>query len=142
MRPSQIHKDYTVHSAEDPASQDVIGQFRRVFGEEFDEYLALCEHATNIVLTHTNGANLCIWGPSEAIDMNKGYAISRYLPNAVPIADDGNCRVLFYWDGNFGKGLYLCDMGTLITEEVCFVAKNLEALLRNSLGVDKLLTSS
>jgi hypothetical protein len=116
------------------ASQDCLETLRERYVDIPEEYLRLMEKASELELS-IRGRYLRIWAPSGCIDQDEGYGISRRMPGAILIGDNGGGRVLFYWDGPKGHGLYSAGYGDLDPDDARWVACTLEAVLCEGHGV-------
>lgn len=76
--------------------------------------------------------------PDTCAEMDDGYEISKRLSGAIPIGDDGGGRVLLFFDGKSGPGLYRAGYGDLDPEDAEWVAGDLEALLSTGTGMENL----
>jgi len=102
------------------------------------DHLQLLREATEIELQLPRSKYVRIWGPADCIDQDEGYGISRRMPGAIPIGDDGGGSVLFYLDGKEGFGLYRVGYGNLDAEDAIRVAPSLTEFLCNGVGFNML----
>jgi hypothetical protein len=100
------------------------------------EYLQLIGEVTELELEYTTGQYIRIWGPEGCFEMDSGYDISKYIPGAIPIGDDGGGRVIFYLQDKKPPGLYHVGYGNLDANDAVYLAPNLTALLRDAIGID------
>ena len=132
---SKLHSSFTILATESPASSNEIAQLKVRFPEFPSEFVTLVEQATELELQHKDGQYIRIWGPEGCIDQDEGYEISRQMPGAVPIGDDGGGRVIVYLKGAQGFGLYFAGYGDLDSEDATWVSSTLEELLCEEKGV-------
>lgn len=126
---NKISKSFQVLAKGPPASHDQVAAMMNYFGSIPKEYVDLVLEATAIELEHRNGQYVRIWGPTTCMDMDEGYGIRQWIPEAFPIGDDGGGRIIFYADGNRGSGLYHVGYGALDLDEAIWIAPTLTDLL-------------
>lgn len=119
------------------ASRRELGALRKRFPATPDEYFFLCKQMTEIELNFVD-RYLRIWAPARVLELDEGYGISKALPGAVPIGDDGGGTALIYFTGADGFGLYAVDFGATFEDETKFLARSLEELLTTGRGLDRL----
>ena len=118
-------------------TSEEIDSLRAKFTEIPDEYEELSRDASEIELDF-DGKYLRIWHPQTSKEMDEGYGISTRLPGAIAIGDDGGGRVLLYFNGKNGPGLYRIGYGDLDPEDAVWVAESLKELLSTGSGMDNL----
>jgi hypothetical protein len=91
---------------------------------------------TSILLLRNLHGQLRIWGPEKAMGMDEAYGVSRAMPGAVPIGDDGGGQLLIHGRGDRGAGLYLVETGALAFEDGEWIAPDLTALLERGEGAE------
>ena len=133
-----FHKTIKVLASLPAATPQQLRAVKNKFPDIPDEYIRLMSQATEIELGLPNDRYLRIWEPGGCIDMDEGYSISRSMPDAIPIGDDGGGRVIFYAVGSNGFGLYRVGFGVLDLEGATWIAPNLEALLYRGVGIDRI----
>jgi hypothetical protein len=111
-----------------PATDAALRKLRERFPMVPNEYLEFSKEATEVELEY-QGHYLRIWHPDDCLEMDDAYDISARLPSAIPIGDDGGERVILYFDGNKGRGLYRVGYGDLDPGDAVWVAPSLYALL-------------
>lgn len=133
-----LHQSYQLLAKGSPATQEQIDTAVAHFGSLPREFVDLIGEATEVEIKHRNGQYIRIWGPRGCIDMDEGYGIGKWIPGAIPIGDDGGCRVLFYAHGNRGYGLYDVGYGNLDMNDAIWIAATLAELLMNAKGLETL----
>jgi hypothetical protein len=78
-----------------------------------DDYISLIREATEFELETSDGVYLRIWAPFDCLDVETGHSISKYLPGAIPIGDDGGDDIFFYWNGARDHGTSIDQCGRL-----------------------------
>jgi hypothetical protein len=99
------------------------------------DYREIAEDLTEYELKHAAGQYFRIWAPVAVLEMDRAHQVSRRIPGAVPIGDDGGDRVVLYLHGNEGFGLYRAGFGALDPDEVRFIASSLTDVLTRGAGV-------
>jgi hypothetical protein len=137
MRLSDINPAFQVTAKQAPASVPDLARMRKGFPQVPEEYLSLIQEATAIEL-RCEPRYLRIWHPDTCLDHADGYQMSRWLPGSVPIGDDGGGRVLMYFDGTKGWGLYRVSYGYLDPKGAVWVSASLTRLLVEKDGLENL----
>lgn len=99
------------------------------------DYRKIAEHLTEYELKHASGQYFRIWPPTAVLEMDEAHHISRRIPGAMPVGDDGGDRVVLYWHGPEGFGLYRVGFGALDPDDVQYIAASLTDVLRHGAGV-------
>ena len=68
--------------------------------------------------------------------MDEGYGIQKRIPGAFPIGDNGGGHLIFYQDGEHGRGLYQVGYGDLDGADAVFVAVSLTDTLTKATGIE------
>lgn len=132
---SSLDKGFKILARQPAASSTQVAQLKGRYPSVPDEYVTLVGEATDIELQHQHGQYLRIWGPFWCMDMDDGHEISKWIPGAIPIGDDGGGKAICYMNGKKGFGLYHVGYGCLDVEEAIFVASSLSALLEQAVGI-------
>ena len=120
-----------------PAKEHDLAAFKMRFPAVPEEYAELMRDASEIELA-CGSHYLRIWHPETCVEMDEAYEISQRLPGSIPIGDDGGGRVLLYFNGTRGGGLYRVGYGDLEPEETVWVAASLKDLLSDRMGIENL----
>jgi hypothetical protein len=131
-----LDKSFIVLASQSPANDRQIATLVAAYPAVPNEYILLVKEATEIELQRDGSQYLRIWGPDGCIEMDTAYDISKRMPGAIPIGDDGGGRVLFYMDGKKGFGLYHVGYGDLDADNAVFAGPSLSALLGRGMGMD------
>ena len=130
-----VGPDYRVLAHRPAADPADVRRMVRHFGSAPDDYLRLIVNGTEIELEHRSGQYVRVWGPGGCMELDEAYRIREQMPGAVPIGDDGG-RILLYFLGDRGWGLYLAGWGNLGREDAVWVGPSLERLLRHGEGIE------
>jgi hypothetical protein len=133
-----LHRDWVVMASGPPAEDRQIALLQSTFPSVPAEYVELVRTATEVELKGKGKKYLRIWGPQGCLEMDEGYGISRRIPGAIPIGDNGGNQAVFYLNGHHGSGLYRVGFGNLDAEDAVFIAPSLQELLREGFGLDSL----
>ena len=123
---------------EDPAEPSAVDRVSNKFRLLPEEYKKLVRSATEIEIELENKSYFRLWGPLGCLEMDEAYSISKHLPGAVPIGDNGGGYVVFYCDGAMGWGLYCNAYGNLDPNDSIWISRSLELLLGEQDGADRL----
>lgn len=134
---SNIDSSFKILSEHHPATRNQINALTTHFGSLPEEYVDLVLQATEIELQHKDGHYIRIWGPMGCIEMDEGYGISRRIPGAIPIGDDGGGHVIIYANGRRGHGLYHVSYGNLNADDAIWIAPTLTDLIWNATGISE-----
>jgi len=99
------------------------------------DYREIAETLTEYELKHAAGQYFRIWAPVAVLEMDQAHQVSRRIPGATPIGDDGGDRVVLYLHGDEGFGLYRAGFGALDADEVRYIASSLTDVLTRGAGV-------
>lgn len=132
---SHLHQSFVVLASEPKAESDLIASVQERFPNVPDEYIKLVGEVTELELQHANGQYLRIWGPSGCLDQDDGYGISKRIPGAIPIGDDGGGHVILFLHGHHGFGLYHVGYGDIDAEDAIWIAESLNELLTEGKGI-------
>jgi len=138
MKLSDINPLFRILAKEPNADEAEIFQMQARFGVVKEEYRELIREATDVELQHKDGYYFRIWGPLTCIDMDEGYKIGEWIPGAVPIGDNGGGKVVFYFNGLRGSGLYIVGFGDLVADDAVWICSSLDELLGACSGVETL----
>lgn len=130
-----LGKEWTIVDMRPRGSMADLANLRSRFTTIPPEYLGIASDMTEYNLKHSGGQYLRIWPPATLLEMDTAHHISRRLPGAIPIGDDGGDQVILYIRGGQGFGLYRVPFGALDYDELHFVAPTLMELLADSIGV-------
>lgn len=131
-----INSTFTILANEPPADKTSVSALIDAYKEVPDEYLNLVAELTELELEHENGTYLRIWSPDGCLDQDEGYEVSKRIPGAIPIGDDGGGRILVYMNGAHGDGLYCVGYGDIARDDATFVSNNLTELLKDGIGIE------
>ena len=109
------------HSTEIAAMRRRYPGLPRVFIELFAE-------ATEIELSY-RGKYLRFYGPTGCAEMDDAYGISKLIPGAIPVGDNGGGESIIVIPQGSAAGLHRVGYGALTPEDLLFVAPTLESLL-------------
>ena len=90
--------------------------------------MALFREATEIELSY-KGTYLRLYGPGGCEDMDDAYNISKHIPGAITVGDNGGGEAIVVVAKDSVPGIYRVCYGALSPEDLCFVAASLESLL-------------
>ena len=121
-----------------PATEAQIKEISARYPSLPPEYVELTRVATEIEVEFENGRYLRVWGPSGCLEMDEAYMVSAQIIDSIPVGDDGGGHVLYYHNGKAGWGLYCNGYGDLDPDSAVWIAENLEQLLRNHEGPERL----
>ena len=93
------------------------------------ELVALLEDRSDLEFQYGEAGYLRVWAARRCAEFFNGYRFAFYLPNAIPVGDNGRGRVLVYASGDHGPGVYLASLADLDPEELLWIAPDLEAKL-------------
>jgi hypothetical protein len=113
-----------------------VDQFKSTFPSAPQDLIELAAEVSDLEIETEFGQYLRIWGAKGSVDMDAGYQISRYIPGAIPIGDDGGGRVIFVADGLEGRGLYHVGFGNLCLADAVWIAPTVSAFLCDAVGID------
>lgn len=133
---ASLNQRFRLLAKEKPAAATEASRLSRRFPSVPNEYIELVGEATELEVQHDNGQYLRIWGPIGCIEMDDAYGISKAIAGAIPIGDDGGGKVIFYYEGKQGFGLYHVGFGNLSSGDCVFTAPSLVDLLENAVGVN------
>ncbi len=130
-----INSSFKLLAKGPPATQEQIDAAVRYFGSLPQEFIDLIREATDVELQHQDGQYLRFWGPVGSVEMDEANEIRKYMPECLPIGDDGGGHVIFYAKGDFGEGLYHVGFGNLGMEDAVWIADTLGGVLANAKGI-------
>ena len=90
-------------------------------------FVKLLAEATEIEISY-KGKYLRLYGPARCIEMNDAYEISKRIPGAIPVGDNGGGEAMIFLPRP-ERGIYRVGYGSLALEDAEFVAQSLEDLL-------------
>jgi hypothetical protein len=131
-----LSKGFTVLASGPAAKAGQLKELKGHYPDIPDEYLHVIDEVTELELRHSSGQYLRIWGPNGCAEMDRAYGISKRIPGAISIGDDGGGQVIFYMNGGSGFGLYHVGYGDLDTDDAVFIAFSLSDLLEHAIGID------
>lgn len=133
----KLNPAFRVWSHEPAATAEQVADLERHFGHVPDECRDLVAEVTEIELEQESGQYLRIWSPEGCIEMDIGYGIRKYIPDAFPVGDDGGGRFIFYHEGRNGYGLYATGLGNIDGDGAIWITTGLSVLLKDD-GIDKI----
>jgi hypothetical protein len=133
---SEIHQSFRVLAKRPEAAVGEITAIIERFPRIPSDYLRLIASVTELELEHECGQYLRIWSPAGCFDQDDGYDISKRIPGAIPIGDDGGGHVIMYMEGCNGFGLYHVGYGNLDAEAAVWIAPTLTEFLTSAAGLD------
>ena len=101
-----------------------------------DDYKELMSNSLEIEISTCNNKYVRIWGAQRCIEMNRAYFIQNWIESSLAIADDGNCNMFIYANGNKGAGLYIVGFGDMDRDDMIFISKTLADFLCNDDGLN------
>jgi len=134
VRLTGLDPRFKILASRPAANAEQLASLSRRFPAVADEFVELSSDATELELEF-EGKYLRIWHPNTCAEMDEGYGISTRLHGAIPIGDDGGGRVLLYFTGTGGRGLYRVGYGDLDPEDAAWVAASLDKLLSTGDGM-------
>lgn len=129
-----ISPEFFVYAFGPPASSselDALGERYPLIPAGFAD-LAL--QVTGLVLLWHYRGELRLWHPGDIGAMDDAYEVSRYLPGAMPLGDNGGGSLLIHCIGADGAGIYLFEAGALFIEDARFLAPDIMALIERAEG--------
>ena len=122
----RFHPDVRVLARHPGAPSSEVTAFRRRHPGLPDTVVELMREATDLELAY-RGRYLRLYGPATAAEMDEAYSISRRIPGAVVIGDNGGGEAIIILEN--GRGIHRVGYGALDADEVLPVAGDLEELL-------------
>ena len=121
----RLHADVRVLAREPGASTEDIALLEAKYPELPLEFIELMREATEVELSY-RGRYLRLYGPSGCLQMDEAYSISRRIPQAITIGDNGGGQALVFLPE---RGIYRVGYGALDPSELVFLAAGLQDLL-------------
>ena len=138
-----LHPDYRLYSFGPPAWPESIAAYQRAYAEIPPGYFEVVKEMTSAVLLWQLRTELRLWGPDEAIGMDRAYKVSEFAPGAAPVGDNGGGELILYGNGGAGLGLYLVEAGSLfLDEDATFLSRDLYGLLERAEGAESIFRTS
>jgi hypothetical protein len=134
---NKLDSEFSVSFRGTASAATELTSFNEAYPDAPSDVAELFQEATEIEMQHVCGVYLRFWGPSGCVEMDQAYGISKRIPGAVPIGDDGG-KAILYMNGKEGFGLYVVGYGALDAEEAVWVAPSLTALLTRAAGIPTL----
>ena len=131
-------KQFKLFQKGPPATVREIDELRSYLGDVPKEYVGLVSEGTDVELGHDSGRYKRIWGPGWCVNMDEGYHFRKWMPNVIPIGDNGGCVLIFYARGSRGVGLYNVGFGDVDLDEAVWIASSLFDLLVLGDGVESI----
>lgn len=100
------------------------------------DFLELIKEKTEIEFNVNGIRYIRIWGAGGCIEMNKAYAIQKWIPDSLAIGDDEGGNALLYAVGKNGFGLYIVAFNNLDIEELKYVSGSLSDLFIKEVGIN------
>lgn len=137
---NDLSSRFVVESKQLGATEEELNQLRAISPIDVpSEYAEIVKQATDLEINVDRSMYLRIWGPSRCIELNEAHNVHMYMPHSLAIGDDEGGRGLFYLSGKSGFGLYVTGFGNLDIDEAEYLAPTLSDLLKNNVGVERLL---
>lgn len=128
----KLHHDVRGLARQKGASAPELAALSQRFPDLPGAFLELFGAATDLELSY-RGTYVRFYGPDGCLEMDRAYDISRRIPGAVVVGDNGGSEAIVFMAPPPGPGLFRVGYGALDVEEFKQVASSLEALLIQAL---------
>jgi hypothetical protein len=81
---------------------------------------------------------LRIWNPNGCIQMMDAYKMEKYIPLAFPFGDNGGGQFFAFFNEDKMNGIFKIDYGDIGTDNVIYIASNLEKIIVHGDGLDRI----
>lgn len=113
-----------------------FAQFLLAFPGVPSEFEEIARTSTEYELQHALvGQYFRIWPPASCLSMDAAHSISKRIPGAIPIGDDGGDRAIVYARQGDTLRIFAVPFGAMAPDELRFIAPNLRGILERSEGV-------
>jgi len=124
----RLHPEIRVLAQKPGASEADTRALAKLFPGLPVGFLDLMREATELELSY-RGVYLRLCGPKGCIEMDEAYQISRQVPGAITVGDNGGSEAIVFMSLPPGPGLFRLGYGALAIDELSCVAESLEAAL-------------